>query len=207
MRGLGVLAASLLVAACSVAPVRPVTEQQAQARRPWHETIDIGGRLSVRYQQQGEQLLTGSFNWVQRPDSTQVTLLSPFGQAVARIEITPGRASLQRSGQPVQVASDVDQLTTQALGWPLPVSGLRGWLQGFGSAGGNDPVRASPNGETAFTSADGWRIVYASWEPDERGASLRPRRIDLFRRTQEAGDVAIRIVIDTWQPAASARDQ
>jgi outer membrane lipoprotein LolB len=31
-------------------------------------------------------------------------------------------------------------------------------------------------------------------------APQRPRRIDLERNTEQAGKVAIRIVIDTWQP-------
>ncbi len=188
-----------MLGACSLTPVRPVTEQQVQAKRVYQEAIDIGGRLSVRYQQQGEQLLNGSFVWNQGPDNTRVSLLSPFGQVIGRIEITPGRASFQRAGQPPQTAADVDALAASALGWPLPVSGLRSWLQGFVTTTEGTPVAANPAAETAITSIDGWRVVYSSWEVDESTAGLRPRRIDLSRRTVEAGDVEIRIVIDTWQ--------
>lgn len=193
-----------MLGACSLTPVRPVTDQQIQAKRVYREAIDIGGRLSVRYQQQGEQLLNGSFVWNQRPDDTQVSLLSPFGQVMARIAITPDRAVFQRAGQAPQTASDVDALAIRALGWPLPVSGLRSWLQGFVSTATGMPIAANPATESALTSIDGWRVVYSSWEQDGSTAGLRPRRIDLSRRTVEAGDVEIRIVIDTWQPLGPA---
>ncbi|MDO8298657.1 lipoprotein insertase outer membrane protein LolB [Lacisediminimonas sp.] len=194
------LALLAALGACSLAPVRPVTEQQVQAKRVYRETIDIGGRLSVRYQQQGEQLLNGSFTWAQRPDNTQVSLLSPFGQEVARIGITPAQAVFQRAGQTPQTAIDVDALAARALGWPLPVSGLRSWLQGFVSTVDGKPIAANPAAETALTSIDGWRVIYSSWAEDDSTAALRPRRIDLSRRTEEAGEVEIRIVIDAWQP-------
>ncbi len=200
-------ALALALSGCVLAPPleRP-TAEQARAVRTYHDAIDISGRLSVRYQQPDEQLITGSFNWMQRPGHLAVSLLSPFGQVVAKIEVEPGRASFQRSGQPPQYATDVDQLASQALGWPLPVSGLQAWLQGFASVNGN-PVAASTEGPTAITSADGWRINYAGWSPEGEGNSMRPRRIDLARSTKEAGQVEMRIVIDTWQPQPLSRAQ
>lgn len=197
----------LTLAGCTAfTPSAAPSAEQVRATRNYHDAIDISGRLSVRYQQPDEQLITGSFNWIQRPDHLAVSLLSPFGQVVAKIEVEPGRASFQRSGQAPQYASDVDQLASQALGWPLPVSGLQAWLQGFASVKGN-PVAASSEGPTAITSADGWRINYAAWSPDGAGNSLRPRRIDLARATREAGEVEMRIVVDNWQPLSKPQDQ
>ena len=194
---------ALLLDGCAWAPMQAPTMQQAAATRTWHEAIDIAGRISVRYQQQGEQLLTGSFNWSQRPGRTSVTLLTPFGQTLARIEVEPGRAVFQRSGEAPRVAANVDALAAQALGWPLPVSGLQAWLQGFASAGGK-PVPVKAEAPAALVSADGWRIAYASWVDDDN-AQPRPRRIDLSRRTEQAGDVEMRIVIDNWQPHRSTQ--
>lgn len=200
-------ALALALSGCVIAPPATLpSAEQARALRTYHDEIDIAGRLSVRYQQPDEQLITGSFKWVQRPGHLSVTLLSPFGQVVAKIEVDPGRASFQRSGQSPQYATDVDQLANQALGWPLPVSGLRAWLQGFASVNGN-PVAASSEGPTSITSADGWRINYAAWSPEGEGNRLRPRRIDLARATKEAGQVEMRIVIDGWQPIPKAQDQ
>ena len=83
---------------------------------------------------------------------------------------------------------------------------MQAWLQGFASVNGN-PVAASNNGPTSLTSADGWRISYAAWSVDEASQAMHPRRIDLARRTEQAGDVEMRIVVDGWQPASGAQDQ
>lgn len=168
--------------------------------RSYHPSIDLGGRLSVRYQQNGnEQAVHGSFAWTQERDRTAVTLLSPLGQTMALIEVTPAGATLTKSGQVVQAASDVNALTANALGWPLPVSRLRDWLQGFAVDASNRRFMAGPNAAMKqVTTSDGWRIHYASWQTDAQSAF--PRRIDLERDTEQAGTVAIRIVIDAWQP-------
>jgi outer membrane lipoprotein LolB len=38
---------------------------------------------------------------------------------------------------------------------------------------------------------------YAAWDDT---AAARPRRIDLTRNTEQAGEVALRLVIDTYEP-------
>ena len=175
--------------------------------RPYHQAIDLSGRLSVRYQQDGkEQALHGSFTWAQTSQHTIVTLLSPLGQTLATIDITPKQSTLHQAGQPSRTAADVDLLTAQALGWPLPIAGLRDWLQGFGADANGKPFNVNPasdNGVTTVTTADHWSIQYASWQPAEGIAGAvndLPKRIDLTRNTAQAGDVAIRIVIDSAQP-------
>lgn len=172
--------------------------------RPYREAIDISGRLSVRYQQNGsEQALDGKFTWVQESGRILVTLLSPFGQTLATIEVTPNGSTLLQSGQPPRQAADVDGLATAALGWPLPVSGLRDWLQGFAtdSQGLRRAARADAVGDAAYLkSADGWLVHYPTWDTDAGPTGARPKRIDLQRLTSQAGNVSLRIVIDQWQP-------
>lgn len=179
-------------------PMPSAAQESAAFKRTYQETLNLTGRLSVRYQSGSQdQALHGSFSWEQRADHTTITLLSPLGQTVAIINVTPGSASLAQSGQAVRVASDVDTLTAQALGWPLPVGSLREWLQGFvaSSRGSRTPLDpATPE----VDSLDGWHIRYASWTDDQPTAA-RPKRIDLRRLTPQAGEVIIRIVIDTWQ--------
>lgn len=191
------LALPLLLGGCAaLAPEAPPPVTVAQ--RTYHPAIEMGGRLSVRYETRtGEQALHGSFHWVQTPTDTQVTLLSPLGQAVARIIVTPAGATLLQPGQPPRTADDVDALTAQALGWPLPVAGLRNWLQGFTIDAQGERFIATPQVDTVVTN-DGWLVQYPNWEREETGA-VRPRRIDLVRQTPQAGEVAIRLVLDTWQ--------
>jgi outer membrane lipoprotein LolB len=184
---------ALLVACASIAP-SPGNLPQAQQKRLFHETIELAGRLSVRYESaRKEEAVHGSFAWTQTPARTVVTLLSPLGQTMAVIEATPDGATLTQAGQPPRSAGDVDTLTAHTLGWPLPVSGLRGWLQGFAIDASGHTFVASPENNEVVTS-DGWRIRYANWRED-----ASPGRIDLTRHTEQAGQVSLRIVIDSWQ--------
>jgi outer membrane lipoprotein LolB len=191
-----------LLAGCAalVPPTAPPSPAVARAPRPYFDAIDMAGRLSVQYNRGGtEEYLHGSFTWSQTPQRTVLTLLSPLGQTLAVIDVQPGSAILTQANQPPRMAPDADALVQAALGWPLPVSGLRDWLQGFvtDTQGQSRMVPAEP-GSTAST-ANGWHIVYASWQQDDASGRAHPRRIDLARQTVEAGPVKLRIVIDNWQ--------
>jgi outer membrane lipoprotein LolB len=192
----------VVLAGCATfgTPDRAAPDAEAKASaRPYRDAIEIGGRLSAHYQQNGsEQAVHGNFTWVQSLDRTRVTLLSPLGQIMATIDITPNSSTLTLAGQAPRAAADVDALAANALGWPLPVSGLRDWLQGFAVNNEGRRVVATPR-ESAIATRDGWNIRYASWH-DDTDLSAHPKRIDLDRDTAEAGNVAIRIVLDNWQP-------
>jgi outer membrane lipoprotein LolB len=173
------------------------------AARQYHQAIDVSGRLSIRYQQNGrDQAMHGSFTWSQDKQETVITLLSPLGQTLATINIGADRATLKQADQPLRSASDVDALTVQALGWPLPIAGLRDWLQGFGQNLAGQRFTAIPAAADSFsvTTADHWLIQYSNWQDQNNGADSYPKRIDLARNATQAGDVAIRIVIDSRQP-------
>ena len=188
--------------------------------RTYRDAIELNGRLSVRYQRNGrEEALHGSFTWAQTARQATVTILSPLGQTLATIEVTPDHSSLTQAGRPPRVAADVDALAADALGWPLPVAGLRDWLQGFAIDGSGHRVIATPSTTTTVATAEGWRIHYASWQNDNLTANdpaagdsvtgdsvtgtqathNHPKRIDLERGTAQAGEVSIRIMIDGWQ--------
>jgi outer membrane lipoprotein LolB len=187
----------LLLAGCaSLSPSGGNGMTQSTAAQPYRDAIDLSGRLSVRYQNNGkEEALHGSFIWTQNPARTSVTLLSPLGQTLAIIDVTPAGATLSQAGQPVRAAADADALAAGTLGWPLPVAGLRDWLQGYAVDANGSRFIASPQ-TTDVATRDGWRIRYAGWQDESPN---RPKRIDLERSTAQAGDVFIRIVIDKWQ--------
>ena len=198
------VAIPLLLAGCATVPTPAPDaggQPSASAQRPFHQSIDIGGRLSVRYRANGkEEALHGSFTWSQNPEQTTVTLLSPLGQTMAVIQASAEGATLRQGGQQVRSAPDVDALTAETLGWPLPVSGLREWLQGFAIDDTGQRFITSPSAARA-TLQDGWHIHYTGWIDDNAlSTPNRPKRIDLARSTEQAGDVTLRIVIDTWQP-------
>jgi outer membrane lipoprotein LolB len=194
--------AALLLTSC--AELSPSTSNRQQPTSQYRESIDIGGRLTVRYQHDGEnESLHGNFNWSQTDKRTTITLSSPLGQTLALIEVTPEMTVLTQNGKPRRMAPDPDALTELALGWTLPIAGMRDWLQGVAiDANGRRFIASSKSESSATVSTqDGWRIQYVSWQDTEGNpASNRPKRIDLARNTTQAGDVSIKLVIDNWQP-------
>lgn len=203
-RPAGACALALTLAACAGLPptaAPPASPQTTAAQRVYRETIEMAGRLSVRYQKNDkEEALHGSFTWSQTPQRTLVTMLSPLGQTIASIEATPDSATLIQAGQAPLTANNVDKLAAEAFGWPLPVSGLRNWLQGFATDSAGQPFVATPhNANNTVITPDGWRIQYLGWVESETPAM--PKRVDLQRGTAEAGEVTIRIIIDSKQAA------
>lgn len=188
-----ILACAFLVGACSTAPTARVHPSNTH----YHDDISLTGRLSVSYQQQGKpQALQGKFNWDQTTSATHITLYTPLGQTIAQIVIEPDRAMLQQSGEALRIARDVSALTTDTLGWPLPVTGLKEWLQGFYTdAQGKKSVTYGDN-QTHYHS-DGWEIRYLQWQDDTSTVSF-PKRIDLKHQSKHNGEITLKIVIDSW---------
>jgi outer membrane lipoprotein LolB len=190
MRRLFILACVWL-SACTTLPEGPLIERQYQT------AMTVGGRLSVRYQQNGQpQSLQGKFLWEQQSEHTDITLYSPLGQTIATIAISPGLAVMAQSDGEKRQAPNVTALTQQVLGWPMPVDGLRYWLQGFVQNDDGNLQQASPDQAQSFRS-DGWQVRYVSWQRHEN--TLYPKRVDLARSTVEAGDIVLRLVIDDWK--------
>lgn len=183
------------LAGCStLTPPESVTETP---QRTYSDALDLDGRLSAQYKKDDkDEAIHVSFSWKQRKDLSTITILSPLGQILAAIEVRPDSASLTQPGKQPRYATDVDALAEQALGWPLPVAGLRDWLQGFASDAQHQSFIASP-ANTQVTTSDGWHLQYQSWQDEP--AQKRPKRIDLTRQTEQAGKVMIRIVLDHWQ--------
>lgn len=190
---------SLLLSGCAtVTP--PGNVEQSTNQRTYQDNLNLDGRLSVQYQKnEQDEAIHASFTWKQSKDISTITILSPLGQILATIDVKPGIATLTQSGQAPRSAADVDTLAEQALGWPLPISGLRNWLQGFATDTNNRAFIATATNMKVLTR-DGWYIQYMSWEEDNQTpAQARPKRIDLTRLTTQAGKVSIRIVLDKWQ--------
>lgn len=185
--------AALLMAGCATTPA---TMSQAPVAA-YRDSIDLNGRLSVNYQKDGKpETLSGKFSWSQKGDHVDVSLASPLGQTLAKITVTPDSATLTQTDKAPRVARDIDTLTAQTLGWSLPVSGLRDWLQGYATAPGGKRFTASPASNTV-TTADGWRLTFVSWQ-DAAAAQPVPKRIDAERSaTATSDELAIRIVIDS----------
>jgi outer membrane lipoprotein LolB len=181
-----------ILGGCATAPSVPVS---TAAVAPYTDTLAVSGRLNVRYTKDGNaQSSTVKFDWKQDAQHTDVALFDPFGTKVATIEVSPQGAILREGGNKSPLtAPSIDALSARALGWALPVAGLRGWLQGHAVAADGKPWAASP-ANNEVTTREGWHLQYVDWQPGS--SPPRPKRIDAEH--PGGGDVqqmALRIVI------------
>ncbi len=188
---LSALALALVLTGCATAPSSNVATVAA-----YRDTIDLSGRLSVNYQKDGKvESLTGNFDWTQRPGRVDVSLANPLGQTIATIEVTPQSATLTQGGRPPVTEADIDTLTQRALGWPLPVAGLRDWLQGYAVDAQGQRYAASPARNEVVTK-DGWRLRFMEWH-DPNAAQPKPRVIHATRAAAgDIQDLEIRIIVN-----------
>ncbi|GAB3462120.1 lipoprotein insertase outer membrane protein LolB [Massilia terrae] len=191
-RLLAILAIAALLGGCATTSAN-LSQAPVAAYR---DSIELSGRLFVSYQKDGQpQNLNGNFDWVQQPGRVEVSLSSQLGTTMARISVTPQQATLTQAGQQPVVAADIDTLTARTLGWTLPVSGLREWMQGYATDAGGKRFAASPANNTV-TTKDGWRLRFVSWQ-DENAAHPVPKRIDAERSaTPTSDELSIKIIID-----------
>jgi outer membrane lipoprotein LolB len=190
---MGLALALSTLAGCATTPSGA---RSSAAVAPYRDSVELGGRIGVNYSRDGKkESLSGTFTWQQHQANTDVSLISPLGQTVAVINVRPDSATLTESGKPPQSAPDIDQLTQKTLGWTLPVSGLRDWLQGYATDRDGKRFVASPSSDNVITR-DGWKLEYVSWQ-EENAAVPQPKRIDVTRIAlgQAVDDMQIRIVL------------
>lgn len=196
------LVPALLLGGCA-APPPPVGPPLAREVRTYRDNLEVSGRISVRYQRERkEEALHGSFQWHQVGGQVDIVLSSPLGQTIAEIAVTPELATLTQSGLPPRTAAGIDALSAEVLGWPLPVAGLRAWLQGFAMDAQGRPVVADAL-HPEISTADGWHIRYVGWHPD-----ASPKRIDLRRGGPGPGaEVSLRIIVEQSNGQAGKDEQ
>lgn len=165
---LGVAAAALFVlAGCATQPPHEPSTSNAttslttQTNRAWH------GRFAVQYEDRygQQQNAYGNFDWRETDSTVTLQLLNPLGQTLAVITSSPAQATLEMPNRQPLTADNVSTLMQQALGFALPVEGLRYWLQPSVAPTSrarttNDPQNPS---RLAQIEQDGWTIDYVAY--------------------------------------------
>lgn len=182
-------ALALLLSACAPAPVRPPppAETAATARTQ----IDYQGRFAVKYNDQNgtERNAYGNFTWHQEGDTVNVEFKNPLGQTLAIVESAPASATLELPNRAPRTAPKVDELMRDALGFELPVSDLRYWLEPSPAPGSKASTETDPQtGRLKELKQRGWTVDYYEYAPDNG-----VKRMNL---THEDPPLAIRIVLD-----------
>ena len=179
-RGAAVGLAVALLAGCAAIAVQP------RDREPF----DLLGRVSTTY---SGGTVTANARWEHDADRDEIWLMTPTGQTLAHILDTASGVVLTRADRQEHRARNVEELTRQALGWPLPLSQLQYWVRGLPVPGTAlaDVERDGANRLTAFTQGD-WRVRLTYHGEGEYAGKVR--LIDLVD-----GPNRIRFVVDTWR--------
>jgi len=186
------LALPLLLAACaSVPPAPPAPLGEVRGDPPF----ELSGRLAVR---DGERSLTANLRWQFDGGADRLSLSGPLGIGAVEIVRSPGGVVF-RDSRGERRAPDAQALMLEALGFALPLEGLRFWVRGQGGPGvRGEGVERDARGRLAAFAEDGWTVTIPAYSPDPLAAL--PRRLDV-----QARDLRLRLVIDAWvQPPAGA---
>lgn len=154
--------------------------------------FDRAGRFSLNViDNTGQpQAVQGGFAWSDDGRELQLDLANPLGSTLARVQVTPGYATLTRADGTQKQARDPDALVELVLGSPMPVAGLRDWLRG---QTGRQPVqepRKNNAGQLVHFVQNGWQVELSRYD------ALGPRLLQLNHN--DAGRrISVRLVIDS----------
>jgi outer membrane lipoprotein LolB len=191
--GLAVAAAVVLTGCASVKPREPSTSNAttsvtAQTSRSYH------GRFAVQYNDQNgtQRNAYGNFDWQEAGDTVTLQLRNPLGQTLAIVTSSPASASLELPNRQPLTADNVSTLMQNALGFDLPVEGLRYWLQPSAAPSSRAKTVQDPQDPSHLKEIvqDGWTIDYLAYA-DAPATGLK--RVNLSR---EQPPLDIKLVLD-----------
>ena len=177
---------SLLLGGCASKPpssqplIRPaVTEQNP---------FVLIGRISVKFD--GERS-SANLRWTHRAESDEILLSGPLGQTGARIH-TEGPEVVLDTVDKHYTAQSTEELTQQALGWRLPMAGLRYWVLALADPNNKVSIKRDENGQVSIMQQNGWKIRYS------RYASQSPNSLPL-RIILQREEIELQLLVDEWE--------
>ncbi len=134
---------------------------------------------------------SGSIEWRGNFVQQQVVLLSPLGTTVAELIHRPDHTQVSLSSDKVVSANNVEEVTNQMLGYPLPLDGMPWRIVGLTWPQSPAELTHDKEGRLLSIKQDDWLIAYGQWQ-NINGQWL-PKRINLTQ-----GTIKIRIFVDRW---------
>ncbi|WP_233851902.1 lipoprotein insertase outer membrane protein LolB [Paraburkholderia sp. HD33-4] len=162
-------AAAAVVALAGCASVKPqgpstsnaATEVTAQTSRSYQ------GRFAIQYNDQNGQQRNayGNFSWQETGDTVTLQLRNPLGQTLAIVTSSPASATLELPNRAPLTADNVSTLMQNALGFALPVEGLRYWLRPSPAPTSRATTEKDPEQPSRLKqiTQDGWTIDYVAY--------------------------------------------
>lgn len=90
--------------------------------------FNMDGRMAVELPRSPEKSSSGKIRWDEYPSATDITLSTPFGNAVALVHLTPTEASYKGADGSVVREASADELFYRLFGMDMPIANLRDWI-------------------------------------------------------------------------------
>ncbi len=194
------ITAALLLSNCATTnqqSANPVNNTKPQLLHQQHmdnianiKQFSLNGRLGIVKQPKGA---SGRIKWQHLTDENDnIQIFSPFGKKIASIVKTADQVTLtQKNGKSMR-EKDIETLTEKALGFRLPLTGLKHWA--LGKPTKNSIVNYMTWDETGSVRTlqqDGWNIEYSDYK--KNGRYFLPRKIVLKNK-----QLKLKLRIDEW---------
>lgn len=203
---LAILIIVTLLNACSSLPDTPVTEESYQfwARRQQAlekiDAWDVHARTAIFVKEEVYQV---GFNWVREREQYKIMIQVPFGQGVFRVESDPvadqsTAVKLTMPDGKVYLSHSVETLLSRLFGWSIPITGLKSWIKGSPRQSETYSYELYADGRLKSLRQEDWLINYLGYFTDDGAKPGLPKKMYLKHQ-----DLALKIVIDRWQPLDS----
>ena len=158
------------------------------------EQWSLRGRLNIRSDNQSDTI---NINWQQQGPDFDINLSGTLGMGAVRINSSSSGVIIEKAGEEPMVASSLQELSSDLLGYAFPANSLLYWIKGLPAPTRNADITRNPQGLVATLSqADNqgrhWEIQYDRYQ-DYQGAAL-PGRIRL-----EQSPYRLTFIINAWE--------
>lgn len=152
-------------------------------------SFTIKGRLAVITQPKNH---SARLHWQHNMSDDHIDIYTPLGGKVAEIDKTTQSVTLTDSKNNTLTATDVASLTEKALGFRLPLSGLKNWVLGKPhNKGLAKAMTWDVYGHVTTLEQNGWRIQYKNYIKQD-GYAL-PKKVFMKNDT-----LTIKLIVDDW---------
>lgn len=150
--------------------------------------FDLSGRMAIRQGSRNDTLL---IEWSHAIGSEHITMRTPLGSQVMRLDATPGHAVLALPDRKPMEAENSEPLMQSLLGFSVPIGQLALWATGEIPS---DASQLRDEGEETRVlqfSKEGWDCSLQRWRVV--GGQSLPGMVQVAK-----SDLQIRLVIDRW---------
>lgn len=194
----GLLAASLLLTACSTVKTSSETSPADLARYEQRvntisaiEVWALRGRLAVSDENDGG---SGTLRWRVGPDGSRMDFHGAMGRGAWQLESGGGWAELKLADGSSYSAASVGELVHGQLGWEIPVDALSWWVRGLAVPGSEGHKVLGEDGTLSYLNQSGWAIEFGRYRevdgfvlPSKLTARNERKTVKLAIRDWETG--------------------